>query len=95
MGTFSLAGRAYSCNLMVLRKLRLLATNVPSSLAVNYMRPIIVTRMCVCLFYTCAAAVQTSTSRLTAFDYIKLHIAIIQHYSDMYNVHVHVASLTI
>ena len=59
---------------MVLHKLHLLVTDVPSSLAVNYARPIIVTHMCVCLFYTCAAAVQTSTRRLTAFNYIKLHI---------------------
>ena len=31
----ALAGRAYSCNLMVRRKLRLLATGVPSSLAIK------------------------------------------------------------
>ena len=74
--TFSLAGRASSCNLMVPRKLRLiLATDVATkqlshqvSTPNNY-----VMRIRVFLFYACAAAVRTSTRRLTAFNYIKLH----------------------
>ena len=46
--TFLLAGRASSCNLMVPRKLHLiLATDVPSSLAINYPRPIIMSCACV------------------------------------------------
>ena len=76
--TFSLAGRASSCNLMVPRKLHLiLATDVPSSLAINYPRPIIsyIMHMRIFLFYACAAAARTSTRRLTAFNYIKLHLA--------------------
>ena len=48
VGTISLAGRASSCNLMVPRKLHLiLATDVPSSLAINYPRPIIMSCACV------------------------------------------------